>query len=83
MIKIEDNRKATALETALRRHDRIALAERRRKHLIKDLTFGDACRCCYDQMDGGEYTALIELRASLELEQEQKESKGEDNNMSG
>ncbi len=72
--KIEDNRKRNALETTLRRHDRIALAERRRRHLIKDLSFGEACRCCHDQNDGGEYTALIELRASLsEQNQENQE----------
>ena len=63
--KIESNRKQTALETTLRRHDRIALAERRRRNLIKDLSFGNGCRCCYDTNDGGEYTSLIELRASL------------------
>lgn len=64
-LKIESNRKINAVETTLRRHDRIALAERRRRNVIDDLKFGSGCRCCYDpNMDGGEYIALIEMRAA-------------------
>jgi len=64
--EIESNRKLNAVETTLRRHDRIALAERRRRNVIDDLKFGSGCRCCYDpNMDGGEYIALIEMRASV------------------
>ncbi len=71
--EIVSNRKQVVLESALRRHDRIALAERRRRNVIKDLNFGgefgesgEGCRCCYDTNDGGEYRALIELRSELE-----------------
>mmetsp|Transcript_30175 Transcript_30175/g.46173 ORF Transcript_30175/g.46173 Transcript_30175/m.46173 type:complete len:256 (+) Transcript_30175:78-845(+) len=64
--EIESNRKLDAVETTLRRHDRIALAERRRRNVIDDLKFGSGCRCCYDpNMDGGEYIALIEMKASV------------------
>ena len=61
-IKIETNRKQNALEATVRRHDRIALAERRRRNVITDLSFGSGCRCSYDTNDGGEYTALFDLR---------------------
>ena len=54
------------MEATLRRHDRIALSERRRRNVIPDLSFGSGCRCCYDTNDGGEYTALIELQKSME-----------------
>ena len=50
----------------MRRHDRIALSERRRPNVIPDLSFGSGCRCCYDTNDGGEYTALVELQKSME-----------------
>lgn len=61
--EIESNRKISALESTLRRHDRIALAERRRRNVIPNLSFGEGCRCCYDpESDGGEYGALMELR---------------------
>jgi hypothetical protein len=61
--EIESNRKMNALESTLRRHDRVALAERRQRNVISKLSFGDGCRCCYDTNDGGEYSALTELRA--------------------
>jgi hypothetical protein len=64
--EIESNRKQTALESTLRRHDRVALAERRRRNLVPNLSFGDGCRCCYDTNDGGEYQALIDLRAETQ-----------------
>jgi hypothetical protein len=61
--EIESNRKISALQSTLRRHDRIALAERRRRNVIPNLSFGEGCRCCYDpESDGGEYGALMELR---------------------
>lgn len=64
--EVEGNRKRSALEATLRRHDRIALAERRRQYLRNDLTFGSGCSCCYDHTDGGEYPALTELRSRQE-----------------
>uniref|UniRef100_A0A7S2UEH1 Uncharacterized protein n=1 Tax=Attheya septentrionalis TaxID=420275 RepID=A0A7S2UEH1_9STRA len=64
----EDTRRKDALTTTLRRHDRVALAERRRRigrHLLPDLSFGAGCRCCYDPNgDGGEYPALVDARSS-------------------
>lgn len=72
-----------ALESTLRRHDRIALAERRKRNVIDSLTFGSGCRCCYDTNDGGEYTALIDLRKQKEVmkknEQEGEEEEENDN----
>jgi hypothetical protein len=45
--------------------------ERRRRHLVSNLTWGDGCRCCYDpNSDGGEYRALIEARKILHKEKE-------------
>lgn len=78
--QIEGNRKQNAIEATLRRHDRIALAERRRRNIIDNLTFGAGCRCCYDaNQDGGEYKALIDLR-SLEQEQQQQQEFTHNNN---
>ena len=69
--QMEQNRRQTAITTTLRRFDRIALAERRRRHVISNLTFGDGCQCCYDaEKDGGEYYALEELRKKLERGQQ-------------
>jgi hypothetical protein len=49
----------------LRKYDRIALAERRRRNVITNLSFGSGCRCCYDpDCDGGEYDLLAEARQS-------------------
>lgn len=63
---MEGNRSRAALESTLRRHDRIALAERRRRNVIQNLSFGSGCRCCYDpDADGGEYPALKEARSRL------------------
>lgn len=65
--EIEGNRKQNALEATLRRHDRIALAERRKRNVVGGFTFGDGCRCCYDpNLDGGEYYELAQLRKKLE-----------------
>lgn len=82
-IEIESNRQRTALESTLRKHDRIALAERRRKNIIPNLSFGEGCRCCYDpESDGGEYLALIELRESQKkkelIQKDESEQNGSD-----
>lgn len=62
------------MEATLRRHDRIALAERRKRNIVNGLTFGDGCRCCYDPaLDGGEYVALMELRSKIMAEEENEE----------
>jgi len=61
--EIVSNRKQEVVEKAIRKHDRIAIAERRRRHVLDGLSWGDGCRCCYDPAnDGGEYIALIEAR---------------------
>jgi hypothetical protein len=60
--QIESNRKYNALESTLRRHDVIAMAERRRRNLVTTPGF-EGCRCCYDpNSDGGEYLTLIEYK---------------------
>ena len=59
------------------------MAERRRRHVLDGLSWGDGCRCCYDPaIDGGEYVALVEARQTrlLEDEQQQQQSITEDNN---
>ena len=73
----EEQRRGSALRTVLRHHDRIAAAERARnlRNLVT-LTAGggsemgpagsfQGCRCCYDphRDGGGDYRALLELRA--------------------
>ena len=66
----ENDRKVHRLMKILREHDRVALAERRRRNLIPNLSFGAGCRCCYDpEGDGGEYEALF-----LEREENQQET---------
>jgi hypothetical protein len=73
--EIENNRKMSALESTLRRHDRIALAERRRRNVIPNFSFGEGCRCCYDpESDGGEYVALIEVREAKQSEKAKDET---------
>jgi hypothetical protein len=50
------------LERTLRRHDVVAMAERRRRNLVTTSAF-EGCRCCYDPNgDGGEYRALMEYK---------------------
>mmetsp|Transcript_19553 Transcript_19553/g.54581 ORF Transcript_19553/g.54581 Transcript_19553/m.54581 type:complete len:433 (+) Transcript_19553:198-1496(+) len=86
--EVVGNRKHNALVTTLRRHDVAALAERRRRHLVKMPRSNgnghgndEACRCsCDPNSDGGEYRALIELKERkrnetevLERENEQRE----------
>jgi hypothetical protein len=68
----------------LRRHDVIAMAERRRRNLVTTSGF-EGCRCCYDpNSDGGEYLTLIEYKkqhpisipnASTFMEQIENETK--------
>ena len=61
---MESNRQHNAMMTTLRRHDAVAMAERRRRNLVTTSAF-TGCRCCYDpNSDGGEYRALTELRAA-------------------
>ncbi|CAB9497304.1 expressed unknown protein [Seminavis robusta] len=61
--EIKSNRYGNALTRALQRHDVVAMAERRRRNLVKTSDNRDACRCCFDpNSDGGEYLALMELR---------------------
>lgn len=76
---MESNRHRSAVESTLRRHDVTLLAERRRRHLIPNLPWGDGCRCCYDpNSDGGEYRALIELRENIEKEKEEQGEEDDD-----
>jgi len=64
--EVEGNRSKAALDATLRRHDRVALAERRRRDVLPNFTFGSGCRCCYDpDADGGEYPALKDARSRL------------------
>jgi len=69
--EVEGNRKYNALTSTLRRHDIAALAERRRRHLVK-MPY-DACRCsCDPKSDGGEYRALIEFKEQEQRQQQQE-----------
>lgn len=62
----ESNRRFSALQETLQKHDKIALAERLRRNVLPDLSFGIGCRCCYDpNSDGGEYDALTKARQNL------------------
>lgn len=71
-VKIESNRIRSSLETTLKRHDVTIMAERRKRHVLTNLFWGDGCRCSYDpNSDGGEYRTLMELR------QEQHNNKGD------
>ena len=55
----------------------VAMAERRRRHLVTTPDNFTGCRCCYDpNSDGGQYGALIELREKRIKEQNDA---GEDN----
>jgi len=63
--ELHENRQYNETVAILRQHDRVALAERRRRNLLPEnsLSFGTGCRCCYDpQLDGGDYDALIQAR---------------------
>jgi hypothetical protein len=75
--EIEERRNLNALRSTLRKYDVIAERERRRRHSVflnqsnSSYAFGETsqsdhcCRCSYDpDGDGGEYLALIELRAA-------------------
>jgi hypothetical protein len=81
--EVESNRRYNAKTATLRRHDVAALAERRRRNLVQLKTTTeegaaeDGCRCCYDpNSDGGQYRALMELRA--ERDDEAKENRIEE-----
>mmetsp|Transcript_17764 Transcript_17764/g.44320 ORF Transcript_17764/g.44320 Transcript_17764/m.44320 type:complete len:391 (-) Transcript_17764:62-1234(-) len=91
--EVVGNRKHNALTATLRRHDVSALAERRRRHLVKmpagDGGHDEACRCsCDPNSDGGEYHALIEYKERmrqdkvLEEQIEKEESEYERKNSS-
>ena len=80
--QIESNRLRSALETTLRRHDVTILAERRRRHLIPNLSWGDGCRCCYDpNSDGGEYCTLLELRKEQQKDDQENHPQTEDDSV--
>jgi len=71
------------LEQTLSRHDVVAMKERRKRHLLPNLSWGVGCRCCYDpNSDGGEYRALMEARDRQlkdKEEQEEEEEQKEEN----
>jgi hypothetical protein len=68
----EDRARYGALKRTLDRFDVVAERERQRKHLVQ-LTSHVGCRCLYDpDVDGGEYTALIQLRAERPQEGSQE-----------
>jgi hypothetical protein len=74
--EVESNRVYNALTSTLNRHDVTVLAERRRRHVLHNLKFGNGCRCSYDpNTDGGEYKALMDLRQLVQQEEalEEKE----------
>ena len=55
------------------------MAERRRRHMVGNLTWGIGCRCCYDpNSDGGEYRALVEARDRLRKDKEEAEEEEEE-----
>ena len=63
----------------LRRNDVVAIAERRRRHLVTTPDNFTGCRCCYDpNSDGGEYSALIELREKRARERNVDENEKND-----
>lgn len=88
--EVESNRRHNALTSTLRRHDLSLLAERRRRNLVRTAEF-DGCRCCYDpSSDGGEYRALVNLKAERQQlgdkagdDQEDGDQHDEDENADG
>jgi len=65
--EIESNRQYNAVQRTLRRHDRVALAERLRRNAVfmADGAF-QGCRCSFDpNQDGGEYGALREFKSKI------------------
>ena len=69
--ELENNRYGNALTRTLQRNDVVAMAERRRRHLVTTPDNFTGCRCCYDpNSDGGEYMALIELREKRAKQQQ-------------
>eukprot|EP00536_Pseudo-nitzschia_multiseries_P001404 jgi/Psemu1/63132/estExt_Genemark1.C_180094 len=77
-INVVSNRRHNALTATLRRHDLSALAERRRRHLVRMPNHDEACRCsCDPNSDGGEYRALIELKERKQHEKEETDESAE------
>jgi hypothetical protein len=77
--EIESNRKRSILEETLSRHDVVAIKERRKRHVLSNLSWGAGCRCCYDpNADGGEYRALMEARQQVEYEKREEEQENEE-----
>lgn len=63
------------LEQTLSRHDVVAMKERRKRHVLPNLSWGEGCRCCYDpNSDGGEYRALMEARERIKQETREEEA---------
>mmetsp|Transcript_29079 Transcript_29079/g.44672 ORF Transcript_29079/g.44672 Transcript_29079/m.44672 type:complete len:385 (-) Transcript_29079:2034-3188(-) len=62
-------RKQSARQQALRRHDRVGMAERRRRNVMQPNI--DNCGCCQDESD--DYRALAEMRASMHQGEEYNE----------
>jgi hypothetical protein len=76
--EVASNRKFNAMQATLRRHDVIAMAERRRRNLVTTPAF-TGCRCCYDpNSDGGDYRALIELRERTKRDPDDDDEKEEE-----
>jgi len=72
--EVESNRVYNALTSTLSRHDVTLQAERRKRHVLGNLSFGSGCRCMYDpNLDGGEYRALTEFRESLKKEEDEED----------
>jgi hypothetical protein len=82
--EIESNRRYNSVNRTLRLHDRVAIAERLRRNAVQmksmDGLREQGCRCAFDpNQDGGEYSALRELKVrladdALEEERERREN---------
>ena len=82
--EIESNRQFNAVQSAVRRHDRIAWMERLRRNAVQ-LDFGQGCRCSFDpSQDGGEYGTLREMRLRRYHEQMEEQTRArEEGNYNG
>ncbi|KAL3933277.1 MAG: hypothetical protein SGBAC_010470 [Bacillariaceae sp.] len=83
--EVESNRKHNALQSTLKRHDRIASTEerhRRARNLVKTSTF-EGCRCCYDPNSdgGGDYRALMDYKEQKRKDEVQIQQGGNTNAM--
>lgn len=57
----------------MRRHDVIAMAERRARNIVKTDYF-EGCRCCYDpNSDGGEYQSLIDYKQQHPIQEDEED----------